>query len=511
LRAASGRPDAQLLLADQLARNGASIAAVRHIAHAAQYGMPKAQTRLGLCYLRGLGVPANQAEARHWLDRAAGAGDVTAQTELASLALQGISGPYERSAFPAPDNRAEPDFQLAAALARRAATNGSAEAQALLAFILGLAPSIPRQPGEADALYCEASRAGAPLGQLGHAMALLRQGTPQAASEAHDLMTEAAEAGLATAQFMLGAMAEAGIGGAADLETAARHYRNASEHGHTVAKTRLGLALLIGRGTPRNLVEAETWLRRAAQDNEVVASAVLGEFHASPDRQPANPAESLHWYRHAAELGHPAAAHIVARAIWAGAEGKPDPQEIAAWLETAIERGDTTAWPDLGGLIASLSLPPDQLPALHGWLQRMIRENRPEAGFYVGICVNCGIGTPADERLARRYYLWAAGEGVIEAMVAAAEMLLNGRGGRADPKVARALFQYAASHDHAGANYALGVMAEDDRDTAILHLQRAAALGHAKAAELMAQRGSLQAVTSRIRPEPGTPSTSRRC
>ena len=51
----------------------------------------------------------------------------------------------------------------------------------------------------------------------------------------------------------------------------------------------------------------------------------------------------------------------------------------------------------------------------------------------LAICVNCGIGTPADERLARRYYLWAAGEGVIEAMVAAAEMLLNGRGGRADP------------------------------------------------------------------------------
>ncbi|MGA3003677.1 MAG: tetratricopeptide repeat protein [Acetobacteraceae bacterium] len=481
LRAAAGRPQAQLRLADQLARNGASIEAVRHIAHAAQYGLPEAQARLGLCYLRGLGVPANQAEARHWLERAADAGEVTAQTELASLALQGISGPYQRSAFPAPDDRTEPDYQLAAALARRAANNGSADGKALLAFILGLAPAIPQQPCEAETLYRDAAQGGAPLGQLGHAMTLLRQATPEATSEAHDLLTAAADAGVATAQFMLGAMAEAGIGAAPNLEAAAKHYRSSAERGHTVAKTRLGLALLIGRGVPRNLVEAETWLRRAAQDDDVVASAVLGDFHASPERQPANTGESLHWYRHAAELGHPASAHILARAIWAGAEGTPDPREIAAWLEAAIERGDTTAWPDLGGLIGSLSLPPDQLPALHGWLQRMIREDRPEAGFYVGVCVNCGIGTPADERLARRYYLWAAGEGVIEAMVAAAEMLLNGRGGRADPDVARSLFQYAAGHDHAGATYALGVMAGNDPDRAMVHFRRAAALGHAKA------------------------------
>ncbi len=355
----------------------------------------------------------------------------------------------------------------------------------MLAFILVLAPSIPQQPGEADALYREAAQGAAPLGQLGHAMALLRQGTPETAIEARSLMAQAAGAGLATAQFMLGAMAEAGVGGAPDLEAAAKHYRSAAELGHTAARTRLGLALLVGRGTRRNLTEAEIWLRRAAQANDVVASAVLGDVHANPERQPANPVESLHWYRHAAALCHPASAHFVARGIWAGTEGKPDPQEIATWLETAIERGDTTAWSDLGGLISSSALPPDQLPALHGWLQRMIQEHRPEAGFYVGVCVNCGIGTPTDERLARRYYLWAASEGVIEAMVAAAEMLLNGRGGRADPDVARSLFQYASGHDHAGATYALGVMAGNDRDQAMTYFRKAAELGHARATQLV--------------------------
>jgi uncharacterized protein len=481
LRAALGGPNSELHLADQLAGRGSGIAAVRHIAAAARDGLPKAQGRLGVCYLHGLGVPANLSEARHWLERAADAGDVMAQTELASLALQGISGPYQRGAFPAPEDRTKPDYQLAATLARRAASSGSAEGQALLAYILVLAPSIAQRPDEADALYRQAAEGGAPLGQLGHAMALLREGNPVATSEARGLLAAAAESGLHTAHFLLGAMAEAGAAGVQDLEIAAEHYRAAAERGHTGAKTRLGLALLQGRGIRRNLVEAETWLRRAAQEDDVIAAAVLGDFHGSPDRQPANPGESAHWYRHAAELGHPASAHILARAIWAGAEGKPDPQEVASWLKTAIERGDTTAWSDLGGLIASLSLPPDQLPVLHGWLQRMIREDRPEAGFYVGYCVNCGIGTPADERLARRYYLWAAGEGVIEAMVAAAEMLLNGRGGRAEPNVAHALFRHAAGHDHAGANYALGVMAGNDRVNAIGYFRRAAELGHAGA------------------------------
>jgi TPR repeat protein len=482
LRAASGRPNARLLLADRLAERGSAIQAARHIAAAARDGMPKAQARLGLCYLRGNGVPPNQAEARHWLERAATAGDATAQTELASLALLGVSGPYQRGTFSASNAAAgEPNYSLAAELARRAAKAGSAEARALLGYILSLTPSMAETPDEADALYRDSAKAGSPLGQFGHALTLMRGGSPEAMSEARDLLSDAADAGLPSAHFLFGAMAESGMGGAQEAEVAVTHYRTAAEQGHNGAKTRLGLALLSGRGTKRNLVEAETWLRRAANDGDAVAAAVLGDFHASPDREPANLEEAAHWYRRAAELGHPGSAHVLARAISAGAEGNPDPQEIVAWLRTAIERGDTAAWADLGGVIASSALPPDQLSIMHGWLQRMIQEDRPEAGYYVGVCVNCGIGTPADEVLARRYYLWAAGEGVIEAMVAAGEMLLNGRGGRADPTVARALFQYAAKQNHPGAHYALGVIAAHDRESAMVHFGRAAALGHAKA------------------------------
>jgi uncharacterized protein len=481
LRAASGRPEARLLLADQMVTRGAPTQAVAQIAIAARDGLPEAQTRLGICYLLGHGVPPSMAEARHWLERAAGAGDATAQTELAILALHGVSGPYLRGPFVdrAQGGPVQPDYHLAAGLARGAARSGSARARALLAAILCVAPTAAEAPDDVDALYQASAEAGWPLGQLGHAMTLLRRATPDAVREAAVRLAAAADAGLPTAHFLLGAMAESGTGMEPDMALAVTHYRAAAEPGHDAAKTRLGLALLTGRGTKRNPVEAETWLRRAAYKGDGLAAAILGDFHAGPERD--HPEEAARWYRHAAELGHAGSAHVLARSIAAGAEGTPDPAEVAAWLKTAIEGGQTAAWPELGELIASASLPPEQLPALHGWLQRMIREARPEAGFYVGVCVNNGIGTPSDEVLARRYYLWAAGEGVLEGMVAAGEMLLNGRGGRADPELARALFKYAGKRDHPGANYALGVIAGGDRDSAMAHFRKAAALGHQKA------------------------------
>jgi hypothetical protein len=488
LRAVSGGPEARLLLADRLAEHGDGIKAVRHIAVAAKDGLAQAQAKLGVCYLRGLGVPACLAEARYWLEQAADGGDASAQTELASLALSGVSGPYRRAAaFPEPDIRSGPDYPLAAGLARRAAHAGSPEAKALLAAILRLAPWSAEDGDDAVALNREAAQAGWPMGQLGHAMTMLQEGTDASTRVANGLLSAAAASGLPTAHFLFAAMAETGTGMLPDMAVAVTHYRAAAEAGHNGAKTRLGLALLTGRGTRRNLVEAETWLRRAANHGDALAAATLGDFHASPERDPANLEEAAHWYRLAAEHDYPGAARQLARIIATGAEGQPDPTEIATWLETAIERGDTAAWPELGGVIASASLPPAQLPALHDWLQRMIREDRPEAGFYVGVCVNNGIGTPTDAKLARRYYLWAAGEGVLEGMVAAGEMLLNGRGGKADPDLARALFQYAGKRGHAGAVFALGVMAGNDRDGAMMHFRRAAALGHQKARIMTAE------------------------
>ena len=468
LLAALGQPEARLSRAEQLADRGAAVDAVRGIAAAARAGLPQAQTQLGLCYLRGQGVPQNQAEARHWLTLAAGAGDPTALTELAAMALRGAAGLSGRGIFADRTAGAEPDPALAADLARRAADAGSAEAQALLAFILKASPEMAAAPGEADALYASSAQAGWPLGQLGHAMALIAAG---ASAEARPLLTAAAETGLPTAHFLLGALAEA----EGTLPAALDHYRFAAEHGHTGGKMRLGLALLSGRGGPRNPVQAETWLRRAAIDGDAIAAAVLGDFHTT--QTDPNPEEAARWYRRAAERGHAGSALALTRLIGAGAEGNPDPSEWLFWLQQAIELGEPLAWPDLTAFV--MASPPrlEDMEPCHAWLRRMAAAGHGQAAFTLGLCLNCGAGVPADEKKARRQYLLAASMGLIEGMAAAAEMLANGRGGPPEPELARALFTFAAKRDHAGATFALGVLSNDPNSP---HFQRAAALGHTR-------------------------------
>ena len=209
-----------------------------------------------------------------------------------------------------------------------------------------------------------------------------------------------------------------------------------------------GRRTYAGRGTDRNRVEAETWLRRAALVGDPLAAAALGDLYAAErDGQ----AESARWYRHAAELGHAGSALALARQIAAGAEGRPDRREIVAWLQTAIEHGETRAWPHLIALLQQLEAPEPFI----AWLRR---QNSAEAAYVMGLCLNCGIGMPASEAKARRRYLLAASMGLMDGMAAAAEMLLNGRGGKADPDLARGLFAYAAKRHHAGARYALSVI-----------------------------------------------------
>ncbi len=477
--AALGRPDAQMAIA--MTQGGSGGEAIERIVAAARAGLPDARAQLGRCYLHGLGLPPNIAEARYWLDLAAEAGDASARIELASLALRGHAGPYERGPFAASE-ASEPDTGRAAALARLAADSGSAEAQALLAYILRMVPELAETPDEAESLYRRAADAGLPLGQLGHALTLLGQGAPEAAREAVGLLTAAAEAGLPTAWFLLGAAAESGAAGEADLAAAVRHYRAGAEHGHTGSRTRLGLALLTGRGTGRDTEEAETWLRRATNDGDGLAAAALGDFHASPERRPPNVTEAAAWYRRAVDLGHAGAARALARALSAGAEGPPHAQDIACFLQRAIEGGDVAAWSDVGAVAAMPGADGEQW---RGWLARMSRAGHADAGLHAGILAHADPGGPLGASIARRQYLIAASLGSIDGMAAAAEMLVNGRGGTGDPDLGRALFAFAAKRGHAGAHFALGVLASGDPEQARTHFQRAAALGHAKAAHLL--------------------------
>ncbi len=74
--------------------------------------------------------------------------------------------------------------------------------------------------------------------------------------KAAELITGAAEAGLAEAQYRLGMMRRRGLGMPADYADAAAWLRRAADQGHALAHARLAAMYLDGVGVKRDAIEA---------------------------------------------------------------------------------------------------------------------------------------------------------------------------------------------------------------------------------------------------------------
>lgn len=88
-QAASGDNHAQFFLAKRL-QKGQGVAkdaskAIYWYTRAAEKNIAPAQLNLGIMYLRGEGVPANMAQGRSWLEKAANLGDNRASYALAMI------------------------------------------------------------------------------------------------------------------------------------------------------------------------------------------------------------------------------------------------------------------------------------------------------------------------------------------------------------------------------------------------------------------------------------------
>lgn len=522
LLAALGLPAAQLTHGRHLATQGRHMRAVRCFALAARAGSAGARYELGRAYVLGLGVPSCPALGLHWLSKAALAADTDAQLLLASLALMGVTRPATEPLFEGRSAHPDPvaDYPLALHWSRLAAASGSAPAQALLGFILTAGPPELRDLAEGDDCYRRSAEAGCAQGQLGWSVALLRRDAAHEIHRARTLLRAAAEANLPMAHSLLGIIAENGIGEPEDLAAAALHHRKAAELGHAASQLGYGLALLRGRGVTRNLFQGESWLRRAALSGEAQAAATLGELYTGSGELPPNNAEAVIWFRRAAEAGHAGAARSLAHLHLRGTGIGADPQEALHWLRLAVANGDTQARTELAELTLTSGTSEQDRLATFDWFRQLAEAGDPGAAFNVGLCHAEGIGTVRDDEqalawfsraagdmaiaqywcgrmlaegrgaaldlpAARMLFLRAAEQGLRDAEAAAGEMLINGRGGAPDPAAATILFTRAAASDHAGALFALGILAREDRDAAAAFLRRAAKQGHPGARALL--------------------------
>jgi uncharacterized protein len=401
-----GIPTARLALAETFADQDLHGPAFPLFAQAARAGLRQAQYRLGHCYLMGLGVPPSIGEALRWLRRAAEGGNCPAQTELGALALQGVfnegkAGLFEHACLSA-------NFHLAEHWCRQAAAKGSAEAKALLGFILSAGPDEIRDEAAADQFYRESAQAGWSRGQLGLAMALLRDDTPDSNKQAAALLASAADNGMPVAHYLLGVLAETGIAGPVDFTAAAARYKGAAELGHVGGQVRYGFALLHGRGVEPDAFSAETWLRRAALAGDIQAAAVIGYLYARDGELPPNLAEAAIWFERAATGGHVTAARILGQMLQGGTGIPQDPQQAVHWLRVAANQGDDIARTSLTHLALTRQTATEDTEAVLGWLEEAATGNDPDAQFKLGLFRAQGIGVEQDLPAALNWICQAA-------------------------------------------------------------------------------------------------------
>ena len=295
-------PDAALRRAIRLSEQGRAAEAFPLLTLAATAGIPDAEYRVGRSYLEGSGVPHSQSEGVRWLQRAALHGYVEAQSLLAALCVHGLAGmtsadppeaePRTGSLF-ASDAQTDPDFKSAIKWAREAADAGSANGQALLAYILTYGPELLRDLEKAHQLYERAAATGSAEGNLGYALSLARRATNEEdRRQVAEHLRRAAEAELPTAIYLLGVLTEQGLGVTRDAAAAAQLYRRAAEKGHRSAQLRWGMALMAGRDVDLDSVAGESWLRRAALAGDPQAAVLVGNLYVQNSPLPPNFAEA---------------------------------------------------------------------------------------------------------------------------------------------------------------------------------------------------------------------------
>jgi len=204
--------------ASRLYQSGDVAGALKAWQSLAEAGDGKAQQRLGLMYFYGEGVAQDAARAAGWF--------------------------------------------------RRAAPQGHAEAQYILAMMLAY-----------GAIKVDMREAVRWFGQ-------------------------AAQQGDARAQYELGLLYYDGDGVAKDDTQAARWYRAAAEQGHASAQYNLGYLTHAGEGVERNLAQAAQWYLRAAQQGQAKAQYAAGVMLVNGLGVAKNKDEAIDWFARALAQGH---------------------------------------------------------------------------------------------------------------------------------------------------------------------------------------------------------------
>jgi TPR repeat protein len=268
--------------------------------------------RLGIGTAAALAIIAGVVNVRMWRDGAqpikpealdwladvrarAEKGDMKAQTSLALQYAIGNRKNYAKEAY----------------WYRKAAEQGSAEAQYWFGLCYYKGEGVTQDYGEAVKWFRKAAEQGDGNGQWSLGMCYEEgQGVPKDYVTAVNWYRKAADQGDATAQFSLGDCYSEGKGVRQDYAEAIKWFQKAAEQEYPWAQPQLVYCYFkladcydTGKGVRQDYVEAAKWFRKGAEQGDADAQMQLGLRYEEGQGVPKDYGEAVKWYHRAAQQG----------------------------------------------------------------------------------------------------------------------------------------------------------------------------------------------------------------
>jgi uncharacterized protein len=354
---------------------------------AAQSGDAEVFYHLGLMHEQGLALPQDIEAATEWYQRAARLGDVRSQLALGRLLqLDQPETALDWISLAAAQGDAQAQRELGHWHSQDSHSTGSSPQNNLLAGVFSYSKAAEQQ--DAPSLLA--------LGEM------LSAGAPQAAWAA---FRQAAELGLAPAQFILGQKYASGEMVVKNLTLALGWYKRAAVQGYAPAQCAVGTFFLDGIEVPKDLVVALRWFSQAAEQGDAKAQWNLGAIFASGGEGVKRDIKlAFQWCHESAALGFTPALATLGLLF---ARIKNHEQAVACWKKAA-EQGDPEAQYNLGLMYSKGQGTEKDLAQAFNWFTQAAQQGVPSAQGRLGLMYATGDTVARDLIEAHKWLILAA-------------------------------------------------------------------------------------------------------